>query len=100
MFDMFLKVAFQVVWLVDDIWGFEIIDRRWCPINHDGIFTSCKFQTEEKTFKRTSVIVWVDSHRMVNFITNGGRKEKDEPPPERKLANERGPLVENTITLT
>lgn len=58
------------------------------------------FKRKKKTSKRTSVIVWIDSHRMVKFITDGGRKEKDKPPPERKLANERDPLVENTITLT
>jgi hypothetical protein len=55
---------------------------------------------EERTFKRTSIIVWKDSHHAVNFIVDGGGKGEDEPPPERKLANDRDPFVENTTTLT
>jgi hypothetical protein len=55
---------------------------------------------EEKTFKRTSIIVWTGSHHAVNFIVDGGGKGENEPPPARKLANDRDPFVENTTTLT
>jgi hypothetical protein len=54
---------------------------------------------EERTLERTSIIVWTDSHHAVNYIVNGGGKGEDEPPPERKLANDRDPFVENTTTL-
>lgn len=91
--------AFEAIWLVDDIWLVKLLNHRRCPIDHHGIFTSCKFQTEERTFKRTSIIVWADSHHAVNFIVDGGGKGEDEPPPERKLANDRDPFVENTTTL-
>jgi hypothetical protein len=92
--------AFEAIWLVDDIWLVKLLNHRRCPIDHHGIFTSCKFQMEERTFKRTSIIVWADSsHHAVNFIVDGGGKGEDEPPPERKLANDRDPFVENTTTL-
>lgn len=92
--------AFEAIWLVDDIWLVKLFNHRRCPIDHHGIFTTCKFQMEERTFKRTSIIVWKDSHHAVNFIVDGGGKGEDEPPPERKLANDRDPFVENTTTLT
>ena len=97
---MVLEVfSFEAIWLVDDFWLVELFNHRRCPIDHHGIFTSCKFQMEERTFERTSIIVWMDSHHAVNYIVDGGGKGEDEPPPERKLANDRDPFVENTTTL-
>jgi hypothetical protein len=93
-------VVFEAIWLVDDIWLVKLFNHRRCPIDHHGIFTPCKFQMEERTFKRTSIIVWTDSHHAVNFYVDGGWKGEDEPPPARKLANDRDPFVENTTTLT
>ena len=92
--------AFEAIWLIDDFWLVELFNHGRCPIDHHGIFTSCKFQIEERTFKRTSIIVWTDSHHAVSFIVDGGGKGENEPPPERKLANDRDPFVENTTTLT
>jgi hypothetical protein len=92
--------AFEAIWLVDDMWLVKLFNHRWCPIDHHGIFTSCEFQMEDRTFKRTSIVIWTDSHHAVNFIVDGGGKREDEPPPARKLANDRDPFVENTTTLT
>jgi hypothetical protein len=97
---MVLEVfSFEAIWLVDDIRLLEPFNHGRCPVDHDGIFTSCKFQIEERTSERTSIIVWTDGHHAVNYIVNGGGKREYEPPPERKLANDRDPFVENTTTL-
>jgi hypothetical protein len=92
--------AFETIWLVNDIWLVELFNHRGCPIDHYSIFTSYEFQMEESTFKRTSIVVWMDNNHAVNVIVDGGRKGEDEPPPARKLANDRDPFVENTTTLT
>ena len=97
---MFLEVfAFEVIWLIDDIWLVKLFNHRRRPIDHHGIFTLCKFQRDERTSERTSIIVWTDGHHAVNFIVDDGRKGEDGPPPERKLANDRDPFVEKTTTL-
>jgi hypothetical protein len=93
-------LAFEAIWLIDNIWLVKVSDHGRCPIDHHGIFTSCKFQMEQRTFERTSIIVWTDGHHAVNFIVDGNGEGEDEPPPERKLAKDRDPLVENTTTLT
>jgi hypothetical protein len=58
------------------------------------------FSQKKRLYRRTSIVVCADSHRTVNFIPESGEKEEDGPPPARKLANERDPLIENTTTLT
>ena len=60
--DMVLEVfSFEAIWLVDDFCLLEIFNHGRCPNDHNGIFTSCKFRTEERTYGRTSIIVWIDS---------------------------------------
>jgi len=45
---MRLKVVlFEPIRLVDDIWLLELFDHRWRPIDHDRVFSPCKYQDRQ-----------------------------------------------------